>query len=128
MGVSFAWFNGHSAEDSNFTFYRTFHAKPTQSAASSAFPLQIRELDLTAESRFVRAFTVPQLSWEGLVNLTEPRVSGHPPIAANFYPNDGVPTRLFNDIVELVSIPPIPVTELLVKDFQQRKHCLTCAL
>jgi hypothetical protein len=128
MGVSFAWFNARSAEDSNFTFYRTFQAKPTQSAASSAFPLQIRELDLTAESRFVRAFTVPQLSWEGLVNLTKPQASGDPPVAANFYPNDGGPTRLFNDSVELVAIAPIPVTEFLVKDFEQRKDGFTGAL
>ncbi len=128
MGVSFAWFDARSAEDSNFTFYRTFQAKPTQSAASSAFPLQIRELDLTAESRFVRAFTVPQLSWEGLVNLTAPKVSGDPPVGANFYPNDGGPTRLFNDSVELVAIAPIPVTDFLVKDFEQRKDGFTGAL
>ena len=128
MGVSFAWFNARSAEDSNLTFYRTFQAKPTQSAASSAFPLQIRELDLTAESRFVRAFTVPQLSWEGLVNLTKPKVFGDPPVGANFYPNDGGPTRLFNDSVELVAIAPIPVTEFLVKDFEQRKDGFTGAL
>src|SRR5260370_838614 len=128
MGVSFAWFDARSAEDSNFTFYRTFQAKPTQSAASSAFPLQIRELDLTAESRFVRAFTVPQLSWEGLVNLTKPQASGDPPVAANFYPNDGGPTRLFNDSVELVAIAPIPVTQFLVKGFEQRKDGFTGAL
>lgn len=128
MGVSFAWFDARSVDDSNFIFYRTFQPKPAQSAASSAFPLQIRELDLTAESRFVRAFTLPQLSWEGLVNLTVPQVSGDPPVGANFYPNDGGPTRLFNDSVELVAIAPIPVTEFLVKDFEQRKQGFTGAL
>jgi hypothetical protein len=128
MGVSFAWFNARSAEDNNFTFFRTQQPKAAQGDASSAFPLQIRELDLTAESRFVRAFTVPQLSWEGLVNLTAPKVSGDPPVGANFYPNDGGPTRLFNDSIELVAIAPIPVTEFLVKDFEQRKDGFTGAL
>jgi hypothetical protein len=132
MGVSFAWFGDRSTQESDLVLFRTFQPGPAQGAASSAFPLQIRDLDLSAENRFVRAFTVPQLSWEGLINLTppppppQPAFSGDPPPGANFYPNDGGPTRLFNNSVELVAIAPIPVTESLVKDFA--KHEFTGAL
>ena len=76
----------------------------------------------------MRAFTVPQISWEGLFNVTEPKIIGDPPAGPNFYPNDGGPTRLLNDSVELVPIAPIPVTEFLVKDFAQRKTGFTGAL
>jgi hypothetical protein len=94
----------------------------------SSYPLQVRNLDLSAESRYVRAFTVPQLSWEPLFNLTFPSIGGDPPFGFNLYPNDGGPTRLFNDSVELVPIAPIPVTEFLVQDFEQRANGFTGAL
>jgi len=95
----------------------------------------VQELDLSARSRYVRAFTVPQISWEPVFNLTppppaEPGVPGvpDPPIGWNLYPNDGGPTRLLNDSVTLVPIAPIPVTEFLVNDFKDRKNGFTGAL
>ena len=85
---------------------------------------------MSAQSRYVRAFTVPQISWEPLFNLTPPPDPGvpDPPFGWNLYPNDGGPTRLFNDSVKLVPIAPIPVTEFLVKDFKDRKSGFTGAL
>jgi len=133
MGVSFAWFNARAADDRNYTFYRVYAPKGAE-AAAPAFPLQVRELDLSAQSRFVRAFTVPQMSWEPLFNLTNPEppppppIEPDPPVWWNLYPNDGGPTRLFNDSVELVPIAPIPVTDFLIKDFEQRKTGFTGAL
>ncbi len=91
-------------------------------ALTSPYPLQVRDLDLTAESRFVRAFTVPQISWEPLINLTAPKIGGDPPAGFNLYPDDGGPTRLFNDSVEPVPIAPIPVAEFLVRDFAVRRE------
>jgi hypothetical protein len=127
MGVSFAWFNPRSVGDDDRIFYQIYKPKPND-PAPSPYPLQIRDLDLSAESRYVRAFTVPQLSWEPLFNLTpSPNVSD-PPVGFNLYPNDGGPTRLFNDSVELVPIAPIPVTEFLVQDFEQRTSGFTGAL
>src|SRR5262249_6859243 len=92
------------------------------------FPLQVQQLDLSAQSRYVRAFTVPQISWEPLLNLTQPNVAEDPPYGWNLYPHDGGPTRLFNDSVKLVPIAPIPVTEFLVEDFEQRPTGFTGAL
>jgi hypothetical protein len=127
MGVSFAWFNPLTLDDSSYIYYQVYKPKGAQPPASP-YPLQVRELDLAAESRYVRAFTVPQLSWEPLFNLTFPAIGGDPPFGVNLYPNDGGPTRLFNNSVELVPIAPIPVTEFLVKDFEERAEGFTGAL
>jgi hypothetical protein len=127
MGVSFAWFNARALDDSSYIFYQVYKPKGPQ-PPPSPYPLQVRDLDLSAESRYVRAFTVPQLSWEPLFNLTLPAVGGDPPLGFNLYPNDGGPTRLFNDSVELVPIAPIPVTEFLVQDFERRTNGFTGAL
>lgn len=129
MGVSFAWFNEQRVSDSDLIFYQVY--KPVASGEQPAFPLQVQELDLSAQSRYVRAFTVPQISWEPVFNLTpppNPYVLDDPPRGWNLYPNDGGPTRLFNDSVKLVPIAPIPVTEFLVKDFKDREDGFTGAL
>jgi len=130
MGVSFAWFNPRDLNERDSVFHQVYgHG----AVAASGFPLQVRELDLTAESRYVRAFTVPQVSWEPLFNLTPPapvfpEPPQDPPTGFNLFPDDGGPTRLLNDSVELVPIAPIPVTEFLVRDFEERHEGFTGAL
>ena len=127
FGVSFAWFNPRTVDEGDYIFYQVFKPQPSE-PPPTAYPMQIRDLDLSAESRYVRAFTVPQLSWEPLFNLTQSPNVNDPPFGFNLYPNDGGPTRLFNDSVELVPIAPIPVTEFLVQDFEQRTTGFTGAL
>jgi hypothetical protein len=126
MGVSFAWF---TVEDSGYVFYEMYRPRGP-AAAPPPFPLAVRDLELSAQSRHVRAFTTPQVSWEPLFNVTAPPAPGvlDPPHGLNLFPDDGGPSRLFNDSVELVPIAPIPVTELLVQDFEQRAHGFTGAL
>jgi len=127
MGVSFAWFNDQALSERDLVFYKIY--KPVQDQEQPAFPLQVQQLDLSAQSRYVRAFTLPQISWEPLFNLTLPPPGiDDPPFGWNLYPNDGGPTRLFNDSVKLVPIAPIPVTEFLVQDFKDRKIGFTGAL
>jgi hypothetical protein len=127
MGVSFAWFNDRALSDNDLVFYQIY--KPVEGDQQPEFPLQVQQLDLSAQSRYVRAFTLPQISWEPLFNLTPPPAGiNDPPFGWNLYPNDGGPTRLFNNSVKLVPIAPIPVTEFLVQDFEERKHGFTGAL
>ncbi|MEK6372540.1 MAG: hypothetical protein AABO58_07560 [Acidobacteriota bacterium] len=131
MGVSFAWFNARELSSDDFVFYRIYGPKGESKSQAAPFPLQVRDLDLSAESRYVRAFTVPQISWEPLINLPNPKVpliAGDPPHWYNLYPSDGGPTRLLTDSVELVPIAPIPVTEFLVRDFDTRADGFTGAL
>ena len=120
MGVSFAWFNTRDANADKGEFGRVFGGGGGANTPQVAFPLEIRDLDLSAESRFVRAFTVPQISWEPLINETPPRLGDDPPLGANLYPNDGGPTRLFNNASQIVPLAPIPVSEHMVKDFAER--------
>ena len=128
MGVGFSWFNERALADQDLVFYQMY--KPTATGHQAAFPLQVRDLDLSAESRFVRALTLPQISWEPVFNLTPPPDPGiaDPPGGWNLYPDDGGPTRLFNNSVELVPVAPIPVTEFLEKDFRHGKDGVTAAL
>ncbi len=69
MGVSFAWFG-----ERQMTLVRTHQAVTVDesAAAANAFPLQFRGLDVVAQSKFVRAFTTPIVSWEPVINLTAP--------------------------------------------------------
>ncbi len=73
-------------------------------------------MDVVAKSQFVRAFTTPIVSWEPVINLAPPEVGKlDPPAPLNYYPDDGGPTRIFNNSVQLVPIAPIPVCGSLVE-------------
>ena len=104
-------------------------------AAANAFPLQLRGLDVVAQSKFVRAFTTPIVSWEPVINLTPPEVAEppavgkkkDPPVPLNYYPDDGGPTKIVNNSTRLVPIAPIPVCESLVTAYKQEPGNLTAA-
>jgi hypothetical protein len=124
MGVSFAFFDPRRLEKGQSPFGEAFGGGPP----APANPVEVRDLDLSAQSRFVRAFTVPQLSWEPMLNLTAPARAGDPPQWKLLFPNDGGPTRLMNDDTMVVPIAPIPVTHHLVEDFAKRPNGFTGAL
>ena len=123
MGVSFAWFNSRALTERDLVFYQVYGAAPD--TRQPDFPVEVHDLDLSAQSRFVRPFMLPQVSWEPLINFgtpdptgTNPPLPDDPPVGWNLYANDGGPTRLFNNSVRLVPIAPLPVIEFFVKDFQ----------
>ncbi|MCU1345100.1 MAG: hypothetical protein JWL70_1366 [Acidimicrobiia bacterium] len=118
LGVSFAW---KSPRETN-------NRSVAATTGEGQFPLQVHDLDLSAQSQFVRTFTVPQISWEPMINLTEPGPGADPPTGFVLFPDDGGPTRLFNDGTDLVAIAPIPVIEHLESDFHDRADGLTGGL
>jgi hypothetical protein len=125
MGVSFA-----SLGDYRMAMMRTHEAVPAEEtiAATDNFPLQVRGMDVVAKSRLVRAFTTPIVSWEPVINLTAPEGGkADPPVPLNYYPDDGGPTRIFNNSVQLVPIAPIPVCDWLVEAYDKEPHNLTAA-
>ncbi len=124
MGVSFAFFDPRRIEKGQSPFGEAFGG----GLAAPVNPVEVRDLDLSAQSRFVRTFTVPQLSWEPMLNLTAPARAGDPPQWKLLFPNDGGPTRLMNDDTTVVPIAPIPVTKHLVEDFTRRPNGFTGAL
>ena len=76
MGVSFAWFG-----DKRMAMLQTYAVITNEAAAAAPadqFPVQVKGLDVVARGYFVRAFTVPLISWEPVLNLTAPEKAGRP--------------------------------------------------
>ena len=124
MGVSFAWFG-----DKRMAMLQTF-AVVTNEAASAApaeFPVQVKGLDVVARGYFVRAFTVPLISWEPILNLTAPEKPGDPPVPLNYYPDDGGPTKIMNNSAQFVPIAPIPVSDFLIQAYKTEPNNITAA-
>ena len=122
MGISFNYIG-----DETHLFMTTYEV---QEDGENAAILQIKGLDLSTQARYARAFTVPQVSWEPLINLTPPAVSGDPLAGWNLYPNDGGPTRFGTTGTELVPLEPVPVVEHLVESFhdENKPNSATWAL
>lgn len=123
MGVSFA-FGGRQ-----MGFVRTHQAAaPDVDGTTAIFPIQLRGLDVVAPAHDVRAFTTPVVSWEPVINLTPPEPAKQdPPQPFNYYPNDGGPTKIFNNSGRLVAIAPIPVYDMLVDAYANEKNNITAA-
>src|SRR5690606_7922561 len=90
----------------------------TVSQASDAFPLSIEGMDVVSQGLNVKTFTVPQISWEPLINLTPPAINGDPQQGYNYYPNDGGPMRILNNGEDTVALAPIPLTDYLFENFK----------
>ncbi len=81
----------------------------------SNFPLQVEGMDVVSAGQHVKAFTVPQVSWEPVLNLSAPQagVTGDPPVGPNYYPDDGGPTQIQNNSRDTVALAPIPNNQFL---------------
>lgn len=90
-------------------------------------PLAIEGMDVVATSRFVRLFTVPQISWEPLINIPAPDINfpptpWDPPLGILKFDNDGSPTLIGNTGLSPVPIAPIPATKSLVENYAADKN------
>ena len=87
-----------------------------------AFPIpaQIEALDLVTEGRNIRLFTMPQIQWEPVRTPVQNLAVGPFPFPSPLFSgDDGGPTRLGVDTVELVPIAPRPVLEQIVTAFNR---------
>ena len=99
-----------------FIFGRTFNVQPVDTTKN---PLAIKGMDVVATSRFVRIFTVPQISWEPVLNITFPfNAVKDPPFGILKYDNDGMPALIGNTGLNAVPLAPIPVTNEVVKNYK----------
>ncbi len=93
----------------------------TGQSISNFFPVQVDGLDVVSQGANVKAFTVPQVSWEPLFNLTphapppDGPIPGDPDWGFNYYPGDGGPSHILNNSEEQVALAPLPLTDFLVK-------------
>ena len=124
LGVSFNVFGTE-----RFAMMRTYAVAPN----AQTFPLQVQGMDVVSQGNNVRAFTVPEISWEPVINTAPKVLPSDPPgiangVMPNYYPDDGGPTRIYNNSVELVPIAPIPVSEFVVDEYKNEKLNITSSL
>jgi hypothetical protein len=101
----------------------------TMLPAGSGFPLQVEGMDVVTRGMNARAFTVPQISWEPVINLTPPPTGiKDPPVGPNYYPDDGGPTRIINNSAEQVALAPIPLSKFLVDRFENWQNFAALSL
>ena len=89
--------------------------------SAEADMLQILGLDLSTPGKFIRAFMVPEITWEPNINLSQPD-PGDPPLGWFLFPDDGGPTQLFNNSPDVVSIAPIPVSNFVVDTYTKGQN------
>ncbi len=105
-GISFNLF---SRKHSNITTHVPVNT------VNSQFPVQVKGLDVVSTGQNVKSFTVPQISWEPVLNLSPPQPGspGDPNVGHNYYPNDGGPTQILNNNTDTVVLAPIPLNHFL---------------
>lgn len=98
-------------------------------------PLQIDGLDLKASGRYVKAFTVPLVSWEPVLNTSDISVlladppPGTPENPTQLrFPDEGGPTRIFNTSLKTVTLAPIPLSDFIIEEFQGDDEPLTFSI
>jgi hypothetical protein len=97
----------------------------------SDMQLQILNMDVVATARNVRAVTLPQISWEPIINIplaiegpldpteiAQDLVTIAPGLL--LYENDGIPTRIFSESPYLVPLTPLSVTRHFLKEFHDK--------
>jgi hypothetical protein len=87
--------------------------------SSQTSPIQVQGLEVVSPGQNVRVFTVPQISWEPVLNLTPPQVEGDPPAFHNYYPDDGGPMQILNNGEDTVALAPLPLTDYLISSFAE---------
>jgi hypothetical protein len=121
LGVSFSLSGGNRMQ-----MLRTADVVAVNSAASD-FPFQVQEMHVVARGSQVRAFMLPLVSWEPVANLS-PKIQPMDPVPFwNYYPDDGGPTRIFNNGQLPVPLSPLPLVEYLFHEFNSNPNNKTIA-
>jgi hypothetical protein len=103
-------------------FGRRQRDEPAGSGTASPFPIAIDALELVTAGSNVRLFTVPQVQWEPVRTVQNPDVGSFPNASYTgplFSADDGGPTRIGVNTVDLVPISPRPVLEQIVEAFNR---------
>jgi hypothetical protein len=100
--------------DERLLFERSFEVVADQN------PLSAQGMDVVATGRFVRLFTVPQISWEPVTNLTQVvNAANDPPAGLLLFKDDGPPTLIGNTGKSAVPIAPLPLARYLAQNYRE---------
>ena len=141
MGISYAKQNNNLQE----TLARKYKVDILDETTANIFPIQIRGLDVVTAGMNAQAFTVPSIAWEPVFNLTKPapakpgqpdadgvpipaNLPNDPPVGFNYYPNDGIATRIGNLSKNQVPLSPLPMAKFLVETYKDKEDGKTFAL
>ncbi|MFN7116640.1 MAG: hypothetical protein ACK4TA_07545 [Saprospiraceae bacterium] len=103
--------------DERLIFEKSFEILPDQS------PLSAEGMDVVATGRFVRLFTVPQISWEPVINITQPfNVNNDPPGGFLLFKDDGPPTLIGNTGGDAVPIAPLPLAYYIQENYNKNNN------
>jgi hypothetical protein len=105
---------------------------------NNSFPFVVEGMQVKSPSTLVKTFTLPQISWEPVINLTapdrdnpydlsSPKLAMDPEAGFLYYADDGGATRLWNNSLALVALAPIPAIASLIKDFKENPKNFTVA-
>ena len=122
MGVSFSAMNIHVNADG-----KQYSITPVDNSGDPSI-LQIIGMDLSTPGKFIRAFTLPEVTWEPNYNVSNPpKISGdpNPPIGWLLFGDDGGPTQLFNDSDKVINIAPKPVSNFIVDSYNENIQAQT---
>lgn len=108
MGVNVGLMN------EQFIFNQTFEISTEQNALSAD------GMNVVAAGRFVRLFTVPQISWEPVMNDTPPLLPAYdPPAGLLTFKDDGPPSLIGNTGSTPVPIAPLPLVSYVTENYKQ---------
>src|SRR5690606_33871158 len=106
LGVSFSMFGG-----TRMGMLRTADAVST--TPNNGFPFEVQEMSVVARGSQVRAFMLPLVAWEPIINLSAKEYPMDPVALWNYYPDDGGPSRIFNNGELPVPLAPLPLSVYL---------------
>ena len=104
--------------------------------SKTGFPFIVEGMEVKAPGTLVRSFTLPQISWEPLINLTppdrdnpldptSPKLPMDPEAGYLYFGDDGGPTRMWNNNPKPVALSPIPIVKSLLEEFKTNTQNFT---
>src|SRR5690606_6356502 len=118
--VSFSMFGG-----TRMGMLRT--AAAVNTTPNNGFPFEVQEMSVVARGSQVRAFMLPLVAWEPIINLSAKEYPMDPVALWNYYPDDGGPSRIFNNGELPVPLAPLPLSVYLFQQFSQNNENRTVA-
>ena len=128
FGISFNAFG-----ERDFTMLKTADVVPSQedTTVNNGLPIIVDGMEVKGRGICTRLFTLPEIAWEPVINLTPPDLPApggmDPAAGVNYYPNDGGPTRIFNNSRDFVTLAPEPMVRFLMDEFKANPKVKTYA-
>ncbi|NWJ47073.1 MAG: hypothetical protein HXX08_14530 [Chloroflexi bacterium] len=106
---------------------RRDQTKEAQSATASRIPFEIIGVDLSALAANTRLYTLPQIQWEAIRTIQNPKVKPYPFPSPATSPDTGDPALLGAEVYELIPIAPRPVVKKILAAYNDSDNAARVA-